>query len=214
MIKANWTDTAEKRLRFLADFLAPLNLSPHAVTIVGVTISLGGAVAFALGHLFLGALWVVLGGICDLFDGVIARRQDQVSTFGGLLDSVADRVVDISLLLGLAFHFGSVDRPFWVLMSYVGLVGSVLVSYVKARGEVEVSNLGVGFLERGERIGLLALGGFFGVMPLALTLVAVGSWLTVFQRMALAYAKMRELDCSQVEKPADQSAKIEEDADE
>ena len=198
----------------MAELLAPLNLSPHSVTVMGVVISLGGAVAFAFGQLVLGALWVILGGICDLFDGVIARRQGQVSTFGGLLDSVADRVVDISLLLGLAFHYGSVDRPFWVLMSYVALVGSVLVSYVKARGEVDVSNLGVGFLERGERIGLLALGGLFGVMPLALTLVAVGSWFTVIQRVKLAYAKMSELDCNQVEKPADQSAKIEEDADE
>ena len=211
MIKANWTEAAEKRLGLLADFLDPLDLNPHFITSLGVFVSLGGAIAFAQGYLFAGALLAIGGGVCDLFDGVIARRQGRESTFGGLLDSVGDRIVDVSLLLGLCFHYGATDRHFWVFVSYVALVGSVLVSYVKARGEVDVAGLGVGFLERGERIGLLVLGGLFSIMPLALILLALGSWFTVFQRMTLAYEKMEQLDSVQLQEQADQLVKIEED---
>ena len=66
-------------------------------------------------------------------------------------------------------------------------------------------------LERGERIGLLVLGGLFSIMPLALVLLALGSWFTVFQRMTLAYEKMEQLDSVQLQEQADQLVKIEED---
>ncbi|NIP93795.1 MAG: hypothetical protein GWO24_10185 [Akkermansiaceae bacterium] len=75
-------------------------------------------------------------------------------------------------------------------------MGSVLVSYVKARGEAEVADLGVGLLERGERIGLLVTGAILGLMPLALCAVALGSWFTAFQRIMLAREKMAAAQAS------------------
>ena len=194
MIKENWTQAAEERLQRFLPLLAGLNPHPDLVTLLGVAISLGGAWAFSQGHFAWGAVWVAVGGICDLFDGVIARYQGRVSTFGGLLDSAGDRVVDIALLLGLAFYYGTSGETIWVVAADLALLGSVLVAYIKARGELDVPGLGIGLLERGERIGLLVAGGRLGLMPLALCAVALGSWFTVFQRIMLARAKMGALD--------------------
>ena len=196
MIKASWTDAAEERLKRSALFHLLSGITPDVLTILGVAVSLLGAWAFAVGSFATGGLLILAGGIFDLFDGVVARHRGRVSTFGGLLDSTADRLVDMAVLLAIAFCYARRGAWLWVVVAGIALIGSVLVSYIKARGENDVPGLGVGWFERGERVGLIVAGGILGLMPLALLLLAGGTWWTAGQRLSLARQKMDARDAA------------------
>ena len=194
MLKARLGYDFDDRIARTLPFLFHPRVHPNALSVLGTLISLGGAWAFAEGAFRSGALVVLLGGVFDLVDGVVARRQGRVTSFGGFLDSSLDRVVDMALLLGLVMHYarGGADGLAW--LSGVALVATVLVSYTKARAESVVPAFEGGLLERAERIVILVLGGLTGWMPLAITLVAVGSLITAGQRILLAHRLMREVD--------------------
>jgi CDP-diacylglycerol--glycerol-3-phosphate 3-phosphatidyltransferase len=103
----------------------------------------------------------------------------------------------MALLLGLALHFARAGRPGDVLLAGVALAAAVLVSYSKACGERVVGPISVGILERGERVGLIALGAIFGLVVPALWIVAIGSTITVGQRFAYAHREMARLDAAE-----------------
>ncbi len=194
MLKARLGHDFDERIARALPFLFHPRVHPNALSVLGVLISLGGAFAFAQGAFRLGAAIVLVGGLFDLTDGVVARRQGRVTSFGGFLDSSLDRVVDMALLLGLVLHYAGRGAVALAWLAGFALVATVLVSYTKARAESVVPDFAGGLLERAERIAILVLGGFTGWMPLALAVVAVGSAITAGQRIALAHRLMRELD--------------------
>jgi CDP-diacylglycerol--glycerol-3-phosphate 3-phosphatidyltransferase len=175
-------------------FLFVWRLNPNALTVVGVLISLGAAVAFARGAPRWAALWMLLGGFFDLVDGVVARHQGRSSRFGAFLDATLDRLSDMALLLGISVHYAALGDAANVALSGAALIASVLVSYSKARAELVVPGFSAGFMERGERVGVLAAGALFGFLVPALWLIALGSTITVAQRVALAYREMERMD--------------------
>jgi CDP-diacylglycerol--glycerol-3-phosphate 3-phosphatidyltransferase len=187
-------DFDERIARALPSLVFHRRVHPNVLSLMGVAVSLGGAWAFAEGAFRLGAVIVLLGGVFDLVDGVVARRQGRVTTFGGFLDSSLDRVVDMALLLGLVLHYASRGAAPLAGLAALALVATVLVSYTKARAESVLPHFEGGLLERAERIVILVVGGLSGLMPLALGVVAVGSTITAGQRIALAHRLMRELD--------------------
>lgn len=194
MLKARLGYDFDERIARAVPFLFHPRVHPNALSLLGVLVSFGGAWAFAEGAFRLGAVIVLLGGVFDLADGVVARRQGRVTTFGGFLDSSLDRVVDMALLLGLVMHYAGRGEVALGWLAAFALVATVLVSYTKARAESVVPDFKGGLLERAERIVILVLGGLTGWMPLALGVVAAGSAITAGQRIALAYRLMRELD--------------------
>lgn len=194
MLKARFGHDYDERIARALPFLFHPRVHPNALSVAGTLVSLGGAWAFAEGAFRLGALVVLAGGLFDLTDGVVARRQGRVTRFGGFLDSSLDRVVDMGLLLGLVLHYAGRGATGLAGLAAFALVATVLVSYTKARAESVVPRFEGGLLERAERIVILVLGGLTGWMPLALLLVAVGSAITAAQRIALAHRLMREVD--------------------
>jgi CDP-diacylglycerol--glycerol-3-phosphate 3-phosphatidyltransferase len=108
-----------------------------------------------------------------------------------------DRFVDMALLLGIAMHFARTGSSGGVLLAGVALIATVLVSYSKACAERSVPEITVGILERGERVGILAAGGLFGLMVPALWVVAIGSTVTVIQRFERAYREMEQMDAAE-----------------
>ena len=194
MLKARLGHDYDERIARALPFLFHPRVHPNVLSLLGVVVSLGGAWAFAEGAFRLGAVIVLLGGIFDLVDGVVARRQGRVTTFGGFLDSSLDRVVDMALLLGLVLHYASRGAAPLAGLAVLALVATVLVSYTKARAESVLPGFKGGLLERAERIAILVLGGLTGWMPVALAAVALGSIITAGQRIALAHRLMRELD--------------------
>ena len=145
---------------------------------------------FAAGELRRGAAIAALGGLFDLADGVVARAQGRATRFGALLDATLDRLADIALLFGLALHYASTGEALWAWTAGVALAGSVLTSYAKARAEMWLRDFRGGVLERAERMLLLIAGGLFGLMPLALAVVAVGSVATAAQRIIIAWRRL------------------------
>ena len=129
--------------------------SPLVFNFLGLALAIGSGVAFATGRLPLGGLLILLSGIADVLDGDVARRRGLVSEAGAFIDSTFDRFAELAAFAGLAAWFGA-GVP--VILVVVGLGGSLLVSYTRARGE----SLGVlcklGILQRAERMILLSLG--------------------------------------------------------
>jgi len=194
VLKARFGQDFDDRIARAFPLLVRSGLHPNLLSLLGVAVSLAGAWAFADGRLRLGALVVTLGGVFDLVDGVVARRQGRVTRFGGFLDSSLDRVVDMGLLLGLLMHYATAGETGFAWLAAFALVATVMVSYTKARAESVVPAFEGGILERAERVVILVLGGLLGVMPLALGIVAVGSAITAGQRIALAHRLMAALD--------------------
>lgn len=128
-------------------------LPPNAITTLSLLLAGASGVALAAGRFALGG-WLYIGAaICDFLDGRLARETGRSSESGALFDSVLDRYCEAFVLLGLAVYY----RDSWVLYPVLAaLVGSMMVSYVKARGEaMGVAFPNIGLMQRPERIALL-----------------------------------------------------------
>ena len=197
MIKAKLGHQLDAIVMAVLPFLFRRRLNPNLLTVVGCLISLAAAAAFAQGAFVTGGLLILAGGAFDLVDGVIARAHGIATRFGAFLDSTLDRLTDMALLVGVAMYYALVGEPGHVLLAGYALVASVLVSYAQARAELVVPVFRVGFLERAERVVILAAGALFGFLVPALWIVAVGSTITVGQRFLRAYQEMEKIDASE-----------------
>ena len=194
MIKEKLGHRIDGWVHALFPFLFWRPINPDAMTVVGTLVASASGLAFAQGELRLGGVLLVIGGFFDLVDGVIARHFGRTTRFGAFLDSCLDRVVDILAMLGLfAFYVRDSDGLGAIVCAWI-LVATVLTSYAKARAERMLERMPGGFLERGERIGLLAIGTLTGWLWPVLGLLAIGSSVTVGQRFLYAYREMGRLD--------------------
>ncbi|MCU0691281.1 MAG: CDP-alcohol phosphatidyltransferase family protein [Polyangiaceae bacterium] len=127
----------------------------NAVTTLSVLLASAAGIATAAGNFALGGWIFLIAGVCDYLDGRLARKNGTASPRGAALDSVLDRYSDAAILMGLAWFF----RQGWELIAVlVALVGSIMVPYVRARGEgLGASFRNVGLLQRPERVVLLGL---------------------------------------------------------
>ena len=159
--------------RPVARLLARLGLTPNLVTLIGLAIAGAGAYLIATGHWWGGGLIVLFAGAFDMFDGALGRATGKESDFGALLDSTIDRVSEAVVLLGLlAFYLSSNDGLGSILV-YVALVGSIMVSYMRARSEGLGIDCKVGVMTRPERV--VAIG----------TALIVGHWLPITMLVVL-----------------------------
>jgi phosphatidylglycerophosphate synthase/putative flippase GtrA len=136
--------------------LARVGFPPNAITSLSFALALAAAVAVAAGRFALGGWLFVMAGSLDFLDGRVARSTGRTSPSGAALDSVLDRYVESALIAGLCWYY----RQGWVLVPcLLALTGSMLVPYVRARGEsLGVSLKEVGFMQRPERVLLLGAG--------------------------------------------------------
>jgi CDP-diacylglycerol--glycerol-3-phosphate 3-phosphatidyltransferase len=146
----------------LGEWLGQLGVTANALTYVSLVFAMASCLAATLGYFALAALSVVLGGLCDALDGVVARSTGTVSRYGALLDSTVDRISDILPLLGIVlFH---AQEPALSVLPGVALVGSIVIPYARARAEALGAKLPSLFMRRPERVVLLVicllLGGF------------------------------------------------------
>jgi phosphatidylglycerophosphate synthase/putative flippase GtrA len=185
--------------------LLRLRLPPNAVTTLSLLLAVAAAVAVAAGRFSLGGWLFVASGLCDFLDGRLARESKQDGPAGALLDSVLDRYVEAVIYIGLAWYY----RESWVLVAVLlALTGSLLVPYVRARGEaLGVSFSNVGLAQRPERVVILgvslALSPIFEVLldatnphPLhrlavvAVVLLAAATHVSALQRLSFAHRSL------------------------
>ena len=142
----------------VALFLGRMGLTPNLVTIIGLLIAVAAAYLIGIGQWWAGGLVALFAGIFDMFDGALARTTGRASDFGALLDSTIDRVSEAVVLLGvLAFYLTS-DNDWGAMLVYGALVGSIMVSYMRARSEGLGIECKVGVMQRPERVALTGLG--------------------------------------------------------
>jgi CDP-diacylglycerol--glycerol-3-phosphate 3-phosphatidyltransferase len=197
----------QQRARYLVTLLikplARLGISPNTLTIIGLLLSFVTAGIIAQGYLFVGGWLVLFAGIFDMFDGAMARVRNAATTFGAFLDSTLDRFSEGIILLGLLFyalqHPGLHD-PLWpagneqawmISFIYIAAVGSLMVSYTKARAEGLGIECKTGLLARPERVILLAIGLLTGTGIWALALLAVFSNVTAVERIIAVWRSIR-----------------------
>jgi len=135
-----------------------LRLRPDFFNFAGLALGALSGALIALGQLELGGVAILLGGVCDILDGRLARRLKVDSPYGKFIDSTLDRFVEVFALLG--FVFALRGFPAGPLLASAALSGSLLVSYTRARGEVVGVLCREGLMQRGERIVLLCIACF------------------------------------------------------
>ena len=159
----------------VATFLARLGLSPNAVTILGLVVAAASAYLLSIGNLWAGGAVLLASGMLDLFDGALARVTGQVSGFGALLDSVVDRVSEAVVLLGLLLFYLDGSSTEGVVLVYLALAGSVMVSYLRARAEGLGIECRVGIMTRPERVVTLGTGLIIGHWWTLTVLIVLGA---------------------------------------
>jgi len=141
-----------KVIRLIVHGLALSKIHPNVLTAIGLAINIGAAFLLASGQ-FRWAGVVIIGAVLfDMVDGRVARETNRVTRFGGFFDSVLDRYSDLGLLMGLLVWYGSINRPFYVVLTALAMTGCVMVSYTRARAENSIPMCKVGFMERPERV--------------------------------------------------------------
>jgi len=166
------------------------------LTVLGLLLSVLTALVIAQGVFLVGGVLVLFAGIFDMFDGAMARVCNAATTFGAFFDSTLDRYSESIILLGLLYYAlqrpdlherlwpASHEQAWMIIFIFITAVGSLMVSYAKARAEGLGLECKTGLLARPERVVVLAIGLLSGTVIWALALLAVLSHVTAVERVA------------------------------
>ncbi|MCY3832287.1 MAG: CDP-alcohol phosphatidyltransferase family protein [Chloroflexi bacterium] len=184
-----------------AGFVARLGIHPDWITVLGLILVAVAAAFLARGDFMFGALFLALSLPLDALDGAVARASGGGSAFGMVLDSTLDRYADALILAAFSYYFAEQGRADLLFLALASLIGSFLVSYVRARAEdakVGVKAT-VGLFTRLERLAALlimtiAAGISESIAPLeiGLLILAVGANLTALQRLRFVYTTLKD----------------------
>jgi len=190
----------------IARALVAIGVTADMLTVLGFLGNVYVAVLIVQGRLVLAGGIVLFAGAFDMLDGAVARESDKANGSGALLDSVLDRYSESVIFLGLLTHFFKTGHFLAVTLTFMSIIGSLLVSYIRARAEGLNIECRVGVMQRSERIVLLAAGlmlsgwqvfgaawpvlGSTPVLVLVLGVLAVLSNLTAVHRLIFSYAEL------------------------
>jgi CDP-diacylglycerol---glycerol-3-phosphate 3-phosphatidyltransferase len=158
-------------------------VTPNQVSLMGILLTLVTAALIVNGQLLAAGLMYILAASLDLLDGVLARMAKMASRFGAFLDSTADRISEGVVFAAIAYHFASHGQPVDAAIAVLALLGSLLVSYTRARAEGLGLECKVGIVTRAERVVLVALGLILGLLPVAVYLLAALTAFSATQRI-------------------------------
>jgi phosphatidyl-myo-inositol alpha-mannosyltransferase len=193
------TKSFEERVRAVTQVIAGRlfgwsGISPNTMTTIGLLLTLSVTATLAAGHHVWGGILVLLTSAFDMLDGALARATDRKSTFGAFFDSTVDRYTEALILLGLLLYYNRMATPgYEVVWIYLALVGSLMVSYTRARAEALGFECKVGLFGRPERIILLSLGLLVGWVSFALIILAIFTNFTAAQRVYHVWREDRRL---------------------
>lgn len=189
-------DRAYRIVEPIAKAFARTGLTPNIFTLIGLVVGIVAAILFASGMQLWAGFVLLISGFFDLIDGAVAKVVGGGTAFGGVLDSVVDRYVDFLIFAGIIYAFindGLAEvglLPGWA-WGVLAIVGSLMVSYTRARAEAAGSGtLDVGIAERGERVLILAVGALIGYTQYAVVLIVILTHLTVVQRLYAAKLRL------------------------
>jgi CDP-diacylglycerol--glycerol-3-phosphate 3-phosphatidyltransferase len=172
-------------------FLSRTGITPNTLTIFGFFVTLVAAALILTNHQFAAGFVVLTAGFFDMLDGSLARNTNQVTRFGGILDSTLDRLSEAALMVSILVVFGKDGSIPGIWTTSIALVSSIMVSYIRSRAESEGIDCEVGIFTRPERIVLLAIGlllsGLNNALLITLGIISLFSVITVIQRLLHAW---------------------------
>ena len=192
----------DKAMKPVGDALRRPGLTPDHLTIVGLVVGAGAAIAIGAGELRIGLVLAILAALPDLLDGALARASGAASQRGAFFDSTVDRITDALLLGGIAWHLASTESAHMSMLPFAVMGVSSLISYQRAKAESLGLEAKGGLLERAERIVLICLGLLFEVLlipilwvMLVLTCVtAVQRFVKVWRQAAVAPVTLARIE--------------------
>ena len=175
--------------------LARTSITPSNITWLGFLLAVGAAALIITGHLFAAGFVVLVSGFLDMLDGTLARHTNQATLFGAILDSTLERLSEAVLLLGILVLYARDQSLAPVLLVGIALIGSLLVSYIRARAEALGLECQVGIFTRPERVIVLALGLLLNqidnALVIALAIIVVFSFITAGQRLSYVWRQTK-----------------------
>ncbi len=182
--------------RPVVKLVALVPVSPDVLSWFGLVLAAGAATLVVTGHLFAAGFAVLIAGFFDLLDGALARHTDQSTRFGAILDSTLDRFSESLLLISILFIYARDVAVYEVVIVGAVLVASLMDSYIGARAEALGVDCQVGLFTRAERVVVLALGlllsQFDYALMIALIIIIVFSYITIFQRVLYVRQRIRD----------------------
>lgn len=179
--------TTENTMNRIGETLHRLGVHPDVLTWLGLAITAVAAIFAAQGAFLASGIILVIGMPLDALDGAVARAMKRTNPFGGVLDSTIDRYADLFMLLALAAYAAMRDDFLTMFLAFGAVVGSTLVSYIRARAGNAGLPCAGGFFSRFERSVVLLVTLFTGWLTPGLAVLAIGSNLTALHRLWSVY---------------------------
>lgn len=183
MFDGKFRTPVDRAVKPIGAVLRKTGLTPDHLTILGLLVGVGAAVAIGAGELRLGLLLVILAALPDLLDGALAKASDSASQRGAFFDSTVDRITDSLLLGGITWYLATPDSPHMALLPFSVAAVSSLISYQRAKAESLNIDAKGGLMERAERIIAICIGLLFEplLIPILWIMLALTS-VTAIQR--------------------------------
>jgi len=181
--------------RPVVQLLAKTPITPNIITWFGFLLAIGAVVLIITGHLLSAGVVVLIAALLDMLDGALARYTNRVTRFGAILDSTLDRLSEAALLLGILVLYARNPSVPQIVLVGAALLGSLLVSYIRARAEALGLECQVGLFTRAERVVVLALGLLLSqvdnALVIALGVIVAFSFFTAGQRLFCVWQQTR-----------------------
>ena len=185
--RTTFTDWMRIRFKVLLDtigtFLNNLGLMPNTITILGLVGNTIGAVFLSQGQMAIGGIIILAMGPVDALDGTMARLRGMEGKFGAFVDSVTDRYSELVIFGGLLYYYVDQGNVLASMLVFLATAGSVLVSYIRSRGQSLDWDTKVGILTRMERYLVLAPTLIFNIPIVGLWIIAIFANVTAIQRI-------------------------------
>jgi CDP-diacylglycerol--glycerol-3-phosphate 3-phosphatidyltransferase len=178
---------------YIVQWLKAAGISPDALTYTGFLLTILSGLILGGGYFRWGAILLLIASIFDMLDGALARATAQSTTFGAFLDSTLDRYSESVTFFALAYYYSGVTASRTeVVLIFVIIIGSLMVSYTRARAEALNIECKGGILQRPERVLLLIAALLTGWMLPVLWIMAILTNISAIQRIYEVYSKTRQ----------------------
>ena len=188
----NLRESLKPYLQSIGKVFASTGISPNVWTIIGLVFAFVSSLVYGVKFeysLILGGIILLISGFFDIVDGQVARYTNKITKSGGFLDSVFDKIAEVSIFFGILI--GGYAEPYLV---FLAVTLSLLVSYTRAIADTLTIKLqGIGIGERAERLLVIAIIGMIGFMEIAIIIVIIIAAITLIQRLFILSKNVKKL---------------------
>ena len=188
----NLRESLKPYLQSIGKVFASTGISPNVWTIIGLVFAFVSSLVYGVKFeysLILGGIILLISGFFDIVDGQVARYTNKITKSGGFLDSVFDKIAEVSIFFGILI--GGYAEPYLV---FLAVTLSLLVSYTRAIADkLAIKLQGIGIGERAERLLVIAIVGMIGFMEIAIIIVIIIAAITLIQRLTVLSKNVKKL---------------------